>query len=769
MSENMKTIPMLPLRGVTIFPEMVMYFDVGREKSVNALNEAMKEEDLIFAIAQKDVDIDEPGLEDLYTVGTIVQIKQMTKVAEGQYKVFVKGMTRARLIELNDEDYLAATVEIISDKMPEMSAKEEALVRSIAELFEKYASLNPRISDEVLYGILNLKDPIEMMDIIIGHIVLEVSKKQEILECLDVKARMYKTVEVLAAEIDILAAQKDIMTKVKATIDKSQKEYFLREQIKVIQEELGDKDGVASDIDGYHKKMEEKALPEEVKEKLEKEIRKLRNTPSSSPDNGNIRTYIETVLELPWDEYSEESIDIKRATKIFEKEHYGLKDIKERVLDYLAVRKLAQNVAPPILCLVGPPGVGKTSIAKSIAHATNRGYVRISLGGVRDEAEIRGHRRTYVGAIPGRFIYGLTEAKSNNPVMLLDEVDKMASDFKGDPAAALLEILDANQNYAFKDHYLEIPVDLSKVMFIATANNISNIPRPLLDRMEVIEVSSYTVLEKLQIANKYLLPEQLKKHHLDKGQLKISKTNMMFIIEHYTKEAGVRNLQRILAKICRKAAREIVEEEAFSIQITPLKLRDYLGVPIFEFEEKNKKAEVGIVRGLAWTSVGGDTLSIEVNCMKGKGELKLTGKMGDVMKESAMAAVSYIRSQCERLQVNEAFYKEQDIHIHIPEGAVPKDGPSAGITMATAMISALTGKAVKANVAMTGEITIRGRVLPIGGLREKLLAAKRAKIDTVIVPSQNRKNVEDLDESIAEGLKIIYASTMDDVLKHVFE
>ena len=769
MSENMKMIPMLPLRGVTIFPEMVMYFDVGREKSVNALHQAMKEEDLIFAIAQKDADVDEPGLKDLYTVGTIVQIKQMTKVAEGQYKVFVKGMTRARLVELNDEDYLSATVEIIGDRLPEMTAKEEALVRSIAELFEKYASLNPRISDEVLYGILNLKDPIEMIDIIIGHIVLEVSKKQEILECLDVKKRMYKTVEVLAAEIDILAAQKDIMTKVKATIDKSQKEYFLREQIKVIQEELGDKDGVAGDIDNYHKKMEEKALPEAVKEKLEKEIRKLRNTPSSSPDNGNIRTYIETVLELPWGEYSEESIDIKRATKIFEKEHYGLKDIKERVLDYLAVRKLAQNVAPPILCLVGPPGVGKTSIAKSIAHATNRSYVRISLGGVRDEAEIRGHRRTYVGAIPGRFIYGLTEAKSNNPVMLLDEVDKMASDFKGDPAAALLEILDANQNYAFKDHYLEVPVDLSKVMFIATANNISNIPRPLLDRMEVIEVSSYTVLEKLQIANKYLLPEQLKKHHLDKVQVKISKTNMMYIIEHYTKEAGVRHLQRILAKICRKAAREIVEEETSSIQITPLKLRDYLGVPIFEFEEKNKKAEIGIVRGLAWTSVGGDTLSIEVNCMKGKGELKLTGKMGDVMKESAMAAVSYIRSQCEALGVNEAFYKEQDIHIHIPEGAVPKDGPSAGITMATAMISALTGKAVKANVAMTGEITIRGRVLPIGGLREKLLAAKRAKIDTVIVPSQNRKNVEDLDESIAEGLEIIYASTMDDVLKHVFE
>ena len=768
MNKQLKDMPAIALRGVTIFPEMVMYFDVGREKSIKALEQAMAENELIFAVTQKDADTDNPTIEDLYTVGTLVRIKQMTKIGENQFKVFVKGMKRAKLVALEEGAFLSATIEVIEEEMPDMNKKEEALVRSIAELFEKYASLNPRISDEVLFGILNLQDTIEMMDIIIGHIVLEVEKKQMILECLDVRERMYKTIEVLTHEIEILAVQKDIMSRVKETIDKNQKEYFLREQIKVIQEELGDKDGVSADIDSYYSQMAEKELPQLVKEKLEKEIKKLKNTPSSSPDNGNIRTYIETVLELPWGNSTVESIDIKKAIQILDKEHYGLQKVKERIVEYLAVRKLADTAVPPILCLVGPPGVGKTSIAKSIAHATNRNYVRISLGGVRDEAEIRGHRRTYVGAIPGRFVAGLTEAKSNNPVMLLDEIDKMASDFKGDPAAALLEILDANQNETFKDHYLEVPLDLSKVMFIATANSLGNIPKPLLDRMEVIEVSSYTVLEKLEIANKYLFPQQLAKHYLQKAQLKISKNNMMYIIEHYTREAGVRNLQRLLGKVCRKAAKEIVEKDLAKVQITTAKLHDYLGIPIFDFEEKNKEAEIGIVRGLAWTSVGGDTLSIEVNCMKGKGELKLTGKMGDVMKESAMAAISYIRSQCEKLNIDEDFYKTQDIHIHIPEGAVPKDGPSAGTAMATAMISALTGKAISPNLAMTGEITIRGRVLPIGGLREKLLAAKRAKIDLVIVPAKNKKNVEELETCITDGLTIIFATTMDDVLKHVF-
>lgn len=769
MNKKMSDMPVLPLRGVTIFPEMIMHFDVGREKSLKALEEAMKQNELILAVTQKDADVDEPSRQDLYTIGTVVQIKQMAKIGDGQFKVLVKGTVRAKILDIEESDYLSAKIEIINEEaLGEQDTEQEALVRTIAELFEKYAGLNPRITDEVLYGILNLKDSIEMMDIIIGHIVLEVEKKQAILECLDIRERMYKTIEVLKAEIEILSMQKEIISKVKANIEQSQKEYFLREQIKVIQEQLGDKDGLQADIEKYEEKIKSLILPKKVEEKLRKEIRKLKNTPSSSPDNGNIRTYIETVLELPWNISTKENLDLKKASQILSKEHYGLEKIKERIIEYLAVRKLSKETISPILCLVGPPGVGKTSIAKSIAHATGRNYVRISLGGVRDEAEIRGHRRTYVGAIPGRFVYGLSEAKSNNPLMLLDEIDKMASDFKGDPAAAILEILDSNQNNAFKDHYLEVPVDLSEVLFIATANSLNGIPRPLLDRMEIIEVSSYMALEKLEIAQKYLLPNQLEKHHVAKAQIKISKANMLYIIEHYTKEAGVRGLERTLANICRKVARDIVEKDVASVQITPAKLREYLGAPFFEYDEKNQSAEVGIVRGLAWTSVGGDTLSIEVNCMKGKGQLELTGKMGDVMKESAKAAVSYIRSKVSELGVQEDFYMHRDMHIHIPEGAVPKDGPSAGITMATALISALTGKAVRADLAMTGEITIRGRVLPIGGLKEKLLAAKRAKIKTIIVPAQNRKNVEELEAYIVEGLEIIYATTMDDVLKHAF-
>lgn len=768
MSKKISDIPVLPLRGVTIFPEMIMHFDVGREKSIKALEEAMKQNELILLVTQKDADLDDPGKDDLYEIGTVVQIRQMVKIAEGQFKVLVKGTTRAKIIEVEEKEYLLAKIEIVNEVLSKADAKQEALVRTIAELFEKYADLNPRITGEVLYGILNLKDSVEMMDIIIGHIVLEVEKKQEILECLNLEERMVKIIRVLESEIEILTLQKEIMSKVKGNIDKNQKEYFLREQIKVIQEQLGDKDGVQADIAKYEEKIESKLLPEEVKEKIEREIKRLKNTPSNSPDNGNIRAYIETVLELPWNLSTEENSDIKKASSILEKEHYGLEKIKERIIEYLAVKKLSKESISPILCLVGPPGVGKTSIAKSIAHATGRNYVRISLGGVRDEAEIRGHRRTYVGAIPGRFVYGLTEAKSNNPLMLLDEIDKMSNDFKGDPSAALLEVLDSKQNSAFKDHYLEVPIDLSEVLFVATANTLNGIPRPLLDRMEIIELSSYTALEKLEIAQKYLLPTQLEKHHLTKAHVKMSKNQMLYLIEHYTKEAGVRGLERVLAKLCRKVAREMVENEVSSVSMTPKQLKTFLGAPFFKYEEKNEAAEIGIVRGVAWTSVGGDTLSIEVNCMKGKGSLELTGKMGDVMKESAKAAVSYIRSKVSEFGIEEDFYIKQDIHIHIPEGAVPKDGPSAGITMATAMISTLTGKAVRADVAMTGEITIRGRVLPIGGLKEKLLAAKRAKIKTVIVPMANKRNIEELEVGVTEGLEVIYASTMNDVLKHVF-
>ena len=766
MKKEIKDIPVLPLRGVTIFPEMVMHFDVGREKSLKAIEEAMKQNEMILAVSQRDADVDEPKQEDLYEIGTLVEIKQTVKVGEDQLKVLVKGTARAKILTLQDETYMSADVEVIKDKLIEADKEEQALIRTIAELFEKYASINPRITDEVLYGILGLKNSIEMMDIIIGHIVLEVEKKQAILECLDIKERMFKIITILEAEIEILTLQKEIFNKVKQNIDQSQKEYFLREQVKIIQEQLGDKDGIQGDIDKYNEQL--KNTPEFVKEKIEKEIRRLKNTPASSPDNGNIRTYIETVLDIPWNHYTKENIQLKKAAEILDKEHYGLEKVKERVLEYLAVRSLAEESPAPILCLVGPPGVGKTSIAKSIAHATGRNDVRISLGGVRDEAEIRGHRRTYVGAIPGRFVYGISEAKSMNPLILLDEIDKMASDFKGDPAAALLEILDSKQNNSFKDHYLELPLDLSKVLFVATANSLSTVPKPLLDRMEIIEVGSYTSLEKLEIAMKYLLPNQLKAHHLDKKQIKFSRTNILYLIEHYTKEAGVRGLERMLAKVCRKAAREIVEQDIASIQITPKKLGEYLGSSSFDYELKNKEPEGGIVRGLAWTSVGGDTLSIEVNCMPGKGQLELTGQMGNVMKESAKAAMSYIRSKVNELGIAEDFYVKNDLHIHIPEGAVPKDGPSAGITMATAMISALTNKPVKADLAMTGEITIRGRVLPIGGLKEKLLAAKRAKIKHVIVPDQNKKNVEELENHIVEGLKISFVHTMDEVLQYVF-
>lgn len=767
MNKEINEIPVLPLRGITVFPEMVMHFDVGRPKSLKAIEEAMKNDEMLFVVAQKDASVDEPKEEDLYTVGTLVHIKQMVKVAEGQVKILVKGRARAKMLSLADEEYISANIEIIKEEKV-MDTEYEALLRTIGELFERYAELSPRITDEVLYGILGVKDSVEMIDLMIGHIPVEVEKKQEVLGCLNLNERMYKVAEILNSEIDILDIQKDIYTKVKKNIDKSQKEYFLREQIKIIQDELGDKDGLQADLDKYEAKLKSLELPEEIRTKIEKEINRLKKTATASPESGTIRGYIETVLDLPWGTETKENLDLKKASTVLEKEHYGLTKVKERVLEYLAVKKLAPNGEPPIICLVGPPGVGKTSIAKSIAKATGRNYVRVSLGGVRDEAEIRGHRRTYVGAIPGRFVYGLTEAKSMNPLMLLDEIDKMSGDFKGDPAAALLEILDGNQNNAFRDHYLEVPLDLSKTLFIATANTLSTIPKPLLDRMEVIEVNSYTEAEKLEIAQKYLLPNQLKKHALTTKNVKISKANMLYLISNYTKEAGVRNLERTLAKICRKVAREMVENEVETVQVTPAKLKVYLGAPIYTYDKKNEQAEIGIVRGLAWTSVGGDTLSIEVGRMKGKGRLQLTGKLGDVMKESAQAAVSYIRSQADKLGVAEDFYEKEDLHIHIPEGAVPKDGPSAGITMATAMISALTEKPVKANLAMTGEITITGRVLPIGGLKEKLLAAKRANINEIIVPVQNKKNVDEMDASIVEGLNIVYATTMNDVLAHVF-
>jgi len=767
MNKQIKHIPMLALRGITVFPGMMMHFDVGRPKSLRAIEEAMAQDEMLLVVTQKDIDVDEPTQEELYEMGTIVHIKQVSNVKDSHVKVLVKGEMRAKILSIEDEPFMCAEVESIQEELS-IDEEQEAMIRTIGELFEKYAALNPRVTEEMIHGILSIKNMIEVIDVIIASITLEVEKKQEILGCMDIKQRMYLAMTILNTEIEILTLQKGIYAKVKRSIDKSQKEYFLREQIKVLQEELGDKDGVMEDVALYEKKLSILEAPIEIKNKIQREIKKLTKISSSSPESGTIRTYIDTLLDVPWGVKTSDNSDLKEANRILEKEHYALTKIKERVIEYLAIKKISNDVETPILCLVGPPGVGKTSIAQSIAHAIGRNYVRISLGGIRDESEIRGHRRTYVGAIPGRVVYAMTQAKSMNPLIVLDEIDKMMGDFRGDPAAALLEVLDGNQNSNFRDNYLEVPLDLSSSMFIATANNLSAIPKPLLDRMEIIEISSYTEVEKRHISKKYLLAKQLKKHGLTTKNLKISDSQLQYIIGHYTKEAGVRNLERVLAKVCRRTAREMIEQGVESVRITEPKLNEYLGMPRYSYEKKNEEPEIGVVRGLAWTSVGGETLSIEVNIMKGKGQLDLTGQMGDVMKESAKAAVSYIRSKTSSLGIKEDFYKNTDIHIHIPEGAVPKDGPSAGITMATAIISALTEKAVKTDIAMTGEITIRGRVLPIGGLKEKLLAAKRAGINTIIVPKQNQKTISEIEKSILEGLNITYVATMDEVLQYVF-
>lgn len=768
MIEERKHIPLIPLRGLTVFPNMIIHFDVGRDQSLKAIEAAMLEGEELLLVTQKDTKQDEPTGSDIYEIGTVVKVKQIVKLKPPIIKVLVEGVKRAKVVEVTTKDYMGAYIEEIEEEEVEMTPETEALMRTVGELFESYASLNSKLSMDMVYSILGASSPMEVMDLIIANMPLEVSKKQAILECLDGIKRMYKVIELLQAEVEVLKIQKQIHNKVKNNIDQTQKEYYLREQLKVIQEELGDKDGLKADIDKYKERMNAHEMPEEIKEKLEREINRLMKVPSASPETSMLRSYIEAILDLPWGAGTAEIEDLKLAQDILERDHYGLNQVKERILDFLAVKNFAKNVEAPILCLVGPPGVGKTSIAKSIAEATGRNYVRISLGGVRDEAEIRGHRRTYVGAMPGRFATALTQAGANNPLMLLDEIDKMMGDFRGDPAAALLEILDTAQNHSFRDHYLEVPIDLSKVLFVATANSLSTIPRPLLDRMEIIEVSSYTALEKLEISERYLVPKELKKHGLNKKTLKISKEALQFVIEHYTREAGVRELERQIGTLCRKATREMTVENKKSVTMNVKKVESYLGAPKISYKEKNEKPQIGVVRGLAWTAVGGDTLSIEVNVMDGKGIFELTGNMGNVMKESAKAAMSYIRSRRETLDLPKDFYREIDIHIHIPEGAVPKDGPSAGITMATAIISALTKKAVRNDIAMTGEITIRGRVLAIGGLKEKILAAKRAGIFEVIVPKENEKNIREIDADVLEGIKVIYAETMDDVLKHVF-
>ena len=768
MTQERKHIPLIPLRGLTVFPNMIIHFDVGRDKSLKAIEAAMVKDEYVLLVTQKNTMQENPNHEEIYDIGTIVKIKQIVKQKPPIIKVLVEGIKRAKVLEVANGQYLEAYIEEIEEKEAEDTPETEALMRSVGELFERYAGLNTKLSMEMVYSILGASSPLEIMDLIVANIPLEVTRKQEILECLEPTQRMYKVLEVLESEVEILELQKEIQGKVKDNIDQLQKEYYLREQLKVIQEELGEKDGVKADVEQYRAKMEELELSEEVKDKLEKEIGRLLKVPSSSPESGMIRSYIESLLALPWSHVTEENIELDHAETVLERDHYGLEEVKERILDFLSVRKFTETIGAPILCLVGPPGVGKTSIARSIAEATGRNYVRISLGGVRDEAEIRGHRRTYVGAMPGRFANALSEAGSSNPLMLLDEVDKMMSDFRGDPAAALLEVLDSAQNHSFRDHYLEVPLDLSKVLFVATANTLSTIPRPLLDRMEIIEVNSYTPIEKIEIADRYLVPKEMKKHGLNKKSFKISKDAINYVIEHYTREAGVRNLERQIGTLCRKATREMLRENKKSVTINTKKVQNYLGAEKVTYKEKNAKPQVGGVRGLAWTAVGGDTLSIEVNVMDGKGIFELTGNMGNVMKESAKSAMSYIRSKAPALGLSKDFYKQIDIHIHIPEGAVPKDGPSAGITMATAIISALTNKKVRNDIAMTGEITIRGRVLAIGGLKEKILAAKRAGIFEVIVPKENEKNIQEISSDVLDDVTVIYAETMDDVLKHVF-
>lgn len=764
---NILQMPLVALRGLNVFPNMILHFDVARSKSIKALEEAMISDQSIFLVAQKEVDDEEPEGKDLYKVGSISSIKQILKLPTNTIRVLVEGSKRGKIVSFEQEEpYFLVNVEEYSYEEDSSDINKQALIRAGAEIFEEYSKINNRLSVDTIRNIITMDKPGEMADAIASNIQLKLEDKQRILSSFDEEERLLMVINILKSEIEVLHVQKDILEKVKKNIDQSQKEYYLREQLKIIQNELGDKDGIQGEINGYKERLNKINPPKEVKEKIEKEFQRMIKIPSTSAESVVVRNYIEWLLDIPWTKETKESHNLKRAKKILEEEHYGLEKVKERILEFLSIREISPKVNSPIICLVGPPGVGKTSIANSIAKALNRNYVRISLGGVRDEAEIRGHRRTYVGALPGRIIQGLKQAKTKNPLMLLDEIDKMSSDFRGDPSSALLEVLDAEQNFSFRDHFIEIPFDLSNVLFLATANTLDTIPRPLLDRMEVIHISSYTEEEKFYIAYNHLIGKQLKRHGMTKLQLRITKEALKDIIIYYTKEAGVRKLERCIGELCRKAAKEIIEEDKKSVRITEANLEKYLGMKKYRLNKIIEESEIGIARGLAWTPVGGDTLSIEVNTMKGNGKFELTGQLGDVMKESAKAAISYIRSKADELGIDSDFYKDIDIHIHIPEGAVPKDGPSAGITMATAMISALINKPVCNNVGMTGEITLRGRVLPIGGLKEKILAAKAAGITKVILPIDNEKDINELSDSIKENMEFVLVKYMEEVINH---
>lgn len=767
--EKIQVLPVLPVRGLPVFPYMIIHFDVGREGSIRAVEEAMVENQHIFLLAQKDINEASPDIDGLYDVGTVARVKQVLKMPDNDIRVLVEGLYRARVRQfVSQKPYLLC--EVAAQPQPEADSEEiavtkEAYMRKLKNLCVDYFSNTGKVANEALGSFAAITDPDKFSDIIAANLFVDADVKQALLAEFDVLERLRLLLDVLAHEIQIQTIERDINREVKREMDKQQRDYYLREQIKVIQDELDDGDGVGTEIDRYLDALEQANAPEMVMEKAKKELDRLYKMQPGNPEGSVIRTYVEWLIDLPWSKTTQECRNIKQAEKILNEDHFGLKDVKERILEFLAVRALADDIKSPILCLVGPPGVGKTSIAKSIARASNRNYVRMSLGGVRDEAEIRGHRRTYIGAMPGRIISALKNAGSMNPLILLDEIDKMSADFKGDPSSALLEVLDSEQNFAFRDHYIELPVDLSNVLFLTTANSLDTIDRPLLDRMEVIEISGYTEDEKLSIAAQYLIPKQLKIHGLKKSNLRMAKPVIADIINGYTKESGVRGLERRIAKIMRRAAKLIVSEGRKSVTVTQKNLESFLGKRIYTYNKMNEQDEAGVATGLAWTQYGGDTLSIEVNCMEGTGKVELTGSLGDVMKESARAAISYIRPNAKKLGIAPDFYKNMDIHIHVPEGATPKDGPSAGITMATALVSALTRRPVKKTVAMTGEITLRGRVLPIGGLKEKSLAAYRAGIRTIIIPEENKRDLDELPQVVLNEVTFVPAKSMDTVLQ----
>lgn len=766
-AESMKkdTYPLLPLRGLFLYPSMVLHFDVGRDKSIKALEQAMLGEHLILLTSQEDVQIDEPRASDLYRVGTIARVKQMMKLPNGIFRVLVEGLDRAKIDRfLKSDDWFEVEVRRFPDDDLSRSTELQALVRSVLQQFEQYVKLSKKVDQETHASVVDIEQPGRLADAVASHLPLKIKEKQEILEAFDVHERLERLLQILSDEREVLELERKIHQRVRKQMERTQREYYLREQMKAIQKELGDREGRTAEVEELRETLQNKQLPEAVQERVEKEIERLERIPASSAEGTVARTYIDWLLALPWLERVHSQVDLARAEAVLNDDHFGLEKVKDRILEFLAVQKLASKQTGPIICLAGPPGVGKTSLSKSIAKSLGRPFVRISLGGVRDEAEIRGHRRTYIGAMPGRIIQGIKQAQTGNPVFLLDEIDKMASDFRGDPASAMLEVLDPEQNATFSDHYIEIPYDLSDVLFITTANSIFDIPAPLRDRMEIIHLSGYTELEKLEIGKRHLLPKQREKNALKGDKIRISDDVLLRLIRHYTREAGVRQLDRLLASVCRKVARKVAAGENKRINVTQKVLTEFLGPPMFRHGEIDDHDQVGVVNGLAWTEAGGDTLTIEVSIVPGKGKLVLTGHLGDVMKESAQTALSYIRSRCDELSIPADFSERVDIHIHVPEGAIPKDGPSAGITMATAIASALTNRPVLRTVAMTGEVTLRGRVLPIGGLKEKSLAAHRAGITTVLIPDDNERDLRDLPESVRSAMRFVPVRHMDEVL-----